>query len=225
MAGSVPERARTGNHHVAAPSRAYTPSPAPERGHPDPAGGLLRPSQVPAAGESVMRIGALSTLVVQRRPEELPKAEGGEHNWRDANYPKLKMRRERFDEDTGISTYETSSGKILYYGAEVNGEYFDDPGCQTVADMWKYGEGPAGTFRVVAGVEYMLVPIEQFAKAQGREKIVATRLDGIIASMEKGIVFRPIAAEVSEEGSKITDGNHRLAAARKLGYTQIPVRK
>jgi len=72
---------------------------------------------------------------------------------------------------------------------------------------------------VLSGVE--LTPIESLREFNPRKKVEEAKVHEIMAEMAKG---RPLPPVIADRSGVIGDGSHRIAAAKALGYTHVPVR-
>lgn len=119
---------------------------------------------------------------------------------------------------------------------EVSGRYFQEPGGNLVTLIRKNGENVVGrqgqeAVQKVPGGRWLsdtraeLVPIDFLEQLPGGNRLGKTDLAELRADIEANGFNEAIPLTYATNGTILRDeGNHRLAVAKELGYTAIPVR-
>ncbi|MFF4244229.1 DUF4157 domain-containing protein [Streptomyces sp. NPDC001822] len=111
-----------------------------------------------------------------------------------------------------------SPQRTTSYHVRANGQDFHEERIDSLQDFETAGVGRG---RLVE------VSVALLQKASGRADTVAgglveKRLDDAATGMRNSAALAPIQIQVSARGISISDGNHRLAAAARLGHAYVP---
>ncbi|MFJ8073352.1 DUF4157 domain-containing protein [Streptomyces sp. NPDC096176] len=106
------------------------------------------------------------------------------------------------------------------YHVRANGRTFHEARIDKLQDFETQGVSPG---------QLVEVSVALLQQADGRANTVAgkldpDRLDNAVTGMGNSAALEPIAIQVSSNGISISDGNHRLGAAAKLGHAYAPCR-
>ncbi|MDO0934852.1 DUF4157 domain-containing protein [Streptomyces sp. DG2A-72] len=104
------------------------------------------------------------------------------------------------------------------YNVKANGQAFHEAWIDSLQDFEAYG---------VSSDQLVEVSVALLQEASGRADTVAGGLDEVkfnnaASGVRNSAALDPIKIKVSGSGISIKDGNHRLAAAARLGYAYVP---